>query len=269
MAAYDLGIRNVTGYGDCAQVYNQVIGRWNVRQRKLVKLHQDVVDQINKLDNLFMVLAPRCDNRVALTLAREAIASQLNKKIEYHNQRDKSREEYCIICSEDIDVTQMHEIMTCLHRFCFSCMAQHVEVKLTHGCVPSCPHEGCNTKLTVDGCMKFLSSKWVEVWTKRLEEAAIPESNKLYCPHPNCSALMTLSGIDRTRQACSSSHPFPTAIGCTECHHCHKLFCIECRVPWHQGMSCQEYQRRAPLLHGVDAKLHLLAKNNRWRHCHS
>lgn len=267
MAAFDLGIRNVTAYGDCVQVYNQVIGRWNVRQRKVVKFHQDVVDQIDKLDKLFMVIIPRCDNKVALTLAREAIDTQLNKTVEHIHQGERSKQENCSICLEDINVSQMHEILTCRHRFCFPCMSQHVEVKLTHGCVPSCPHEGCNIKLTVDGCKQFLSSKWVEVWTKRLEEAAIPESDKVYCPYPNCSALMTLSGIDRSRQACSSSHPFPTAIGCTECKQCHKLFCIECRVPWHIGMSCQEYQRRAPQLHSVDAKFHLLAKNSRWKRC--
>lgn len=267
MAAFDLGIRNVTAYGDCVQVYNQVIGRWNVRQRKVVKFHQDVVDQIDKLDKLFMVIIPRCDNKVALTLAREAIDTQLNKTVEHIHQGERSKQENCSICLEDINVSQMHEILTCRHRFCFPCMSQHVEVKLTHGCVPSCPHEGCNIKLTVDGCKQFLSSKWVEVWTKRLEEAAIPESDKVYCPYPNCSALMTLSGIDRSRQACSSSHPFPTAIGCTECKQCHKLFCIECRVPWHIGISCQEYQRRAPQLHSVDAKFHLLAKNSRWKRC--
>lgn len=267
IAAFDLGIRNVTAHGDCVQVYNQVIGRWNVRQRKIVKFHQEVVDQVHRLDKLFMVLIPRCDNRVALTLAREAIDSQLNKRVEHVQEGEKTKEEHCSICLEDINVSEMHEIMTCRHRFCFSCMSQHVEVKLTHGCVPSCPHEVCNIKLTVDGCKAFLSSKWVEVWTKRLEEAAIPESDKVYCPYPNCSALMTLSGLDRSRQACSSSHPFPTAIGCSECHQCHKFFCIECRVPWHTGMSCQEYQRRAPQLHGVDAKLHLLAKNNRWKRC--
>lgn len=267
MAAFDLGIRNVTAYGDCVQVYNQVIGRWNVRQRKVVKFHQDVVDQIDKLDKLFMVIIPRCDNKVALTLAREAIDTQLNKTVEHIHQGERSKQENCSICLEDINVSQMHEILTCRHRFCFPCMSQHVEVKLTHGCVPSCPHEGCNIKLTVDGCKQFLSSKWVEVWTKRLEEAAIPDSDKVYCPYPNCSALMTLSGIDRSRQACSSSHPFPTAIGCTECKQCHKLFCIECRVPWHIGISCQEYQRRAPQLHSVDAKFHLLAKNSRWKRC--
>jgi len=267
MAAFDLGIRNVTAYGDCVQVYNQVIGRWNVRQRKVVKFHQDVVDQIDKLDKLFMVIIPRCDNKVALTLAREAIDTQLNKTVEHIHQGERSKQENCSICLEDINVSQMHEILTCRQRFCFPCMSQHVEVKLTHGCVPSCPHEGCNIKLTVDGCKQFLSSKWVEVWTKRLEEAAIPDSDKVYCPYPNCSALMTLSGIDRSRQACSSSHPFPTAIGCTECKQCHKLFCIECRVPWHIGISCQEYQRRAPQLHSVDAKFHLLAKNSRWKRC--
>jgi hypothetical protein len=50
-----------------------------------------VVDQIDKLDKLFMVIIPRRDNRVALTLAREAIDTQLNKRVEHIHQRERSK----------------------------------------------------------------------------------------------------------------------------------------------------------------------------------
>eukprot|EP01018_Ginkgo_biloba_P015843 Gb_28418 [translate_table: standard] len=246
---------------------NQIVtGRWNVRQRKISILLNQVQNQFGKLDKAFVVLLPRCDNRLALKLAREAIDIHLAKKSADH-QRGESVKENCSICMEDNDVSQMFEVITCLHRYCVSCMAQHVEVKLRHGNVPACPHEGCNTKLTVDSCKKFLSPKWIDVMTKRLEEALIPESDKVYCPYSNCSALMSKVGIDRTGRACSSSHPHLTAVGCTACQSCNRLFCIECRVPWHTTMSCREYQNRAPQLYGEDAKLHLLAKNNRWRRC--
>eukprot|EP01018_Ginkgo_biloba_P030771 Gb_22710 [translate_table: standard] len=265
-AALSLGIRNITSYGDSVQIHNQVTGRWKVRQRKISILLNQVQNQFLKLDKAFFVLLPRCDNRLAVKLAREAIDIHLAER-SADLQRKKLVKEYCSICMEDNDVSQMFEFITCSHRYCVSCMAQHVEVTLRHGYVPACPHEGCNTKLTVDNCKKFLSPKWIDVMAKRLEEALIPESDKVYCPYSDCSALMSKAGIDRTRRACSSSHPHLTALGCTACQSCHRLFCVECRVPWHTRMSCREYQNRAPQLHGEDAKLHLLAKNNRWRRC--
>ncbi|GLJ26381.1 hypothetical protein SUGI_0508370 [Cryptomeria japonica] len=261
--AYSLGIRNVTAFGDSVQVHKQVLGSWSVRQRKISQCLRDVQDQLGKLDKVFMVLLTRSDNKYALTLAREAIDSQVSRKDQCRNEREQTYEEKCSICFEDNPMDQMYEIMTCHHRYCISCMAQHVEVKLQHGYIPECPHEGCHTRLTVDGCKKFLSPKWTEVLIKRLEEAAIPESDKVYCPYTDCSALMTKTAINSSSQACSSSDPLMH----TKCLKCHRLFCTECRVPWHQNMSCQDYQKRIPQLHGVDAKLHLLATDNMWRRC--
>ena len=27
-----------------------------------------------------------------------------------------------------------------------------------------------------------------------------------------------------------------------ECPSCHRLFCAQCKVPWHEKMSCNEFQ---------------------------
>ncbi|XP_050876519.1 E3 ubiquitin-protein ligase RSL1-like, partial [Lathyrus oleraceus] len=56
----------------------------------------------------------------------------------------------------------MLQVDECQHRYCFSCMKQHVEVKLLHGMVPKCPHEGCKNELLIDSCRKFLTSKLIE-----------------------------------------------------------------------------------------------------------
>eukprot|EP01018_Ginkgo_biloba_P025928 Gb_25517 [translate_table: standard] len=265
-AALTLGIRNITIYGDSVLVYNQVFGYWKVRQQKIAHYFQQVTDQLDQLDKAFMVLLPRSDNKLALKLARDSIDSQLAKKLENHHL-EKSMKENCGICLEDNDVSQMFEVMNCLHRFCLSCMSQHVEVKLRSGCLPNCPYDGCNVNLTVDHCRRFLPSKWIDIMTKRLEEAAIPEAERVYFPYPYCSALMSKGKILVSQQASSSSNSRANAIGSAKCQKCNRLFCVECRVPWHARMTCQEYQRRTPHLYAEDAKLHSLASDNRWRRC--
>ncbi|KAJ6676314.1 RBR-TYPE E3 UBIQUITIN TRANSFERASE [Salix viminalis] len=47
-----------------------------------------------------------------------------------------------------------------------------------------------------------------------------------------------------------------------------RFFCVECGVPWHSSMSCEEYQN-LPLEErdAGDITLHLLAQNKRWRRC--
>ena len=73
----------------------------------------------------------------------------------------------------------------------FFCMKQHVEVKLLHGMVHKCPHEGCKSELVADSCQKLLTHKSIETMNQRIKEASIPVANNVYCPNPRCSALMS------------------------------------------------------------------------------
>jgi hypothetical protein len=201
------------------------------------------------------------DHDINVDVAGNSV-NQINRR---PAESQREIKEKCNICLEEVNVNQMHERLcsphaycyTCLHKrlcshhkYCFSCMAKHVEVKLTtQDGVPKCPDRWCNSELTKNECEKFLSSKWLEIFIKRVEEAKIPYSKRVYCPYYNCSALMH-------RDECPEAR--------TECQECHRLICIECGVPWHMGMSCQEYTSQ---LCAADAELHLLAENNQWKRC--
>lgn len=70
-------------------------------------------------------------------------------------------------------------------------------------------------------------------------ELSIPEAERFYCPRPDCSALLLLP----LGGASSSSRISVPAI----CPECHALVCVACKVAWHTGMTCREFQAR-PLL---------------------
>lgn len=53
-----------------------------------------------------------------------------------------------------------------------------------------------------------------------------------------------------------------------ECPHCNRLFCAQCRVPWHTGMSCEEFQELNEDERGKeDLLLRNLAKERKWGRC--
>ncbi|KAJ0579982.1 putative IBR domain, E3 ubiquitin ligase RBR family [Helianthus annuus] len=56
-------------------------------------------------------------------------------------------------------------------------------------------------------------------------------------------------------------------IGAITCYKCHGIFCINCRVPWHTNMNCEEYKRRNPTPIVEESKLKNLAARNLWRQC--
>ncbi|KAI8573735.1 hypothetical protein RHMOL_Rhmol01G0299400 [Rhododendron molle] len=261
-AAVDLELKRVVFYCDYYPLYQFVLGRWPPKQSKIATL----VSQVNLLQRKFVYSAPvlvaRNDIKYAFKLARDAIVSQINRPL--GSSSSKNMYETCVICLDQIDVGQIFSVDGCLHRYCFSCMKQHVEVKLLNGMLPKCPHEGCNSELKIETSRKFLTPKLIEIMNQRLEEASIPVTEKIYCPYPNCSALMSKSEVLEY----SKRTVFGTArLGVRKCSKCENLFCINCKVPWHSNMSCLDYKRRNPYPPAADAKLKTLADMNLWRQC--
>ncbi|XP_059626741.1 E3 ubiquitin-protein ligase RSL1-like isoform X2 [Cornus florida] len=260
-AALALDLKRVAFYCDYYPLHQYVTRRWSPKQRKMIALVNQVALLQKKFKYCNSFLKARNDIKFAIKLAREAIDSQINRPAEASGV--KNLRANCVICLEDTDVGQMFSVDGCMHRFCFSCMKQHVEVKLLHGMVPKCPQEGCISELKLESCKKFLTPKLIEIMSQRIREASIPVTEKVYCPYPKCSALMSKSDVfEYSRTAFGSVRH-----AVRKCTTCQADFCIHCKVPWHSNMTCFEYKRKNPNHHTEESKLKTLAAKNLWRQC--
>ncbi|KAI9196318.1 hypothetical protein LWI28_022888 [Acer negundo] len=260
-AALSLELKRVQFFTDYFPLYQFITGRWPPKQRKIAVL----VNQVHLLRREFQscnpVLVARNDLKYGLKLARDAIVCQTTLPAELNHGIIMI--ETCVICLEDTDVGNMFMVDGCLHRYCFSCMKLHVENKLLHAMVPKCPHDGCKSELKVDRCIKFLTPKLLERLKQCITEASIPAMERVYCPYPKCSALMTRNLVSK-----SSKNGFVGGgSGTRKCVKCQGLFCINCKVPWHKDMTCYEYKRLNPNPPTEDVKLKSLASMNLWRQC--
>ncbi|OWM83598.1 hypothetical protein CDL15_Pgr004027 [Punica granatum] len=193
------------------------------------------------------------DNR-CFKLARRAIISQLSWSEK--TPTGKKRKETCIKCFEGTVVLQMYSVDGCLHRFCFSCMRKHIQEKLLTGMVVNCPHDGCTVQLIANSCKKFLLLNLVSLMSQPMEEAAIPIEERIYCPYPRCSTLMSKRDVLKC-----TKESFARAQGCRKCIGCQLYFCIDCEVPWHHNMSCSDYRRSNP------NTVKSLAREKMWQQC--
>ncbi|XP_057956585.1 E3 ubiquitin-protein ligase RSL1-like [Malania oleifera] len=261
-AALALDLKRITFFCDYYPLFQFVIGKWPPKQRKISTL----VHQVSLLRRKFIYCSPslvaRNDIKFAFKLARDAIVSQITKPAESGSARNLN--ETCVICLEDTNVGQMFAVDGCLHRYCFSCMKQHVEVKLLHGMVPICPHENCKSELNIESCGKFLTPKLIDIMKQRIKEASIPVTEKVYCPYPRCSALMSRNEV---LEYATNAFVGADRSGARKCTKCHGLFCINCKVPWHSNMTCNDYKQLNPFPRAEDAKLKSLATKNLWRQC--
>ncbi|XP_058783903.1 uncharacterized protein LOC131658650 [Vicia villosa] len=113
----------------------------------------------------------------------------------------ESSRSLCGICFNSKSDPDMFKINTCNHSFCVDCISKYMDSQITNKVVKvTCPNPNCYTKLK-------------------------PEHLKTYCPFEDCSIWLVNedSGGEVVVTSC-------------ECPYCHRLFCAQCRVPWHEEL---------------------------------
>ena len=117
-----------------------------------------------------------------------------------------------------------------------------------------CPVTGCGGFLEPEGCREVLPKEVFDRWGNGLCEAVIGDGERFYCPFKDCSALMIDDGGEVVRES--------------ECPNCRRLFCAQCKVPWHDGIECEEFQKlNQDEREREDIMLMKLAESKKWRRC--
>ncbi|GJZ92322.1 zinc finger, C6HC-type containing protein [Tanacetum coccineum] len=163
---------------------------------------------------------------------------------------------FCDICMDTKTESEMfRNTKVCGHMFCFDCIRGHVAAKIQENITKvRCPDPHCRGIIGPEVCRLIVPKEVLERWEDALCESLILGAEKFYCPFKDCSALL----VDDGGGTVTSS----------ECPHCNRLFCAQCKVTWHSGISCSEYQslkkdERDP----SDLMLRDLAKNKAWKRC--
>ncbi|KAK7046632.1 RBR-type E3 ubiquitin transferase, partial [Favolaschia claudopus] len=151
------------------------------------------------------------------------------------------------------------------HAYCVGCLTTYIESKLdpdgkgagSSGIIvfpircPECPITDFMDGIPDDIAARVMGPEKMVLWDHQKLLNSIPH---LYCPNPKCSAIVqTPEETDNPQAVCPS---------------CQLLLCVPCRVAWHNGISCEQYQALPPDERSLeDRLLHELAKAKRWRRC--
>ncbi|CAL9247549.1 unnamed protein product, partial [Arabidopsis halleri] len=252
--AVGLGIDRILIYCDHYRIFELVMEKSASEQENIALLMDDVQRIRQRLTSSFPVLVTRNQIKFVYELAMETIVSEISIHIPDQNKT-------CNICSDDnFEPEQMFSVALCSHEFCVECMKRHIEVRLLAGGVPRCPHYQCETKLTLGSCVNLLTSKLKAMWERIIDEESIHVADRVYCPNPRCSALMSVTKL-------SNSNSTKEDVTMRSCFKCGEPFCITCKVPWHSNLSCNDYKRLGPNPTADDIKMKALANKKMWRQC--
>ncbi|XVF88959.1 hypothetical protein PTKIN_Ptkin19aG0093300 [Pterospermum kingtungense] len=162
---------------------------------------------------------------------------------------------FCEICVEPKQANESFNIKGCSHAYCTDCMIKYVASKLQDNITAiRCPVGNCEGSLEPEYCRSILPREVFDRWGDALCEAMVLASERFYCPFKDCSMLLINDGGQVVKES--------------ECPNCWRLFCAQCKVPWHAGIECGDFQK----LHKnererEDIMLMNLAKQKKWGRC--
>lgn len=163
----------------------------------------------------------------------------------------------CEICLEDKESWQMFRNDTCDHSFCYECTSKHIVARIQENLkMIRCPALNCKATLDFDVCRLMIPKNVLAQWDEFLCMSSVPESQKLFCPFRDCSAML----IDDSGQVIRE----------IKCPVCHRSICAGCRVPWHPDFTCKEFQKLNAMKGGKEESMFksLVQKKN-WQKCPS
>ncbi|XP_027337463.1 probable E3 ubiquitin-protein ligase RNF217 [Abrus precatorius] len=137
----------------------------------------------------------------------------------------------------------------CNHPFCTGCITNYVSAQIQNSILnQNCPNPNSHAEVELK---PLCGIEVIDGWESARCESSTAEWEKTYCPFKNCSVLLVNDGEKVVTRA--------------ECPSCQKLFCAQCRVPWHADMTCKEFQKlkRNNDEGDLDSKFLDLAKRNR------
>lgn len=256
--AKECRIKRVFAFTDSEILFDQIMQGQKVEDPLLMELKERILEHANSLEAFTLTVVPTRALQMAVELAQVAIGL-----ISFPPEVGQSTENCSICCDEKL--ASMMTTMKCSHRFCSHCMKTYVECKVQSNQVPCrCPQLGCKHYLSASECKLFLPITSYNALEKALLEANAVKSDKIYCPYPSCSVLLDplecLSSMESSSTQSEYSH--------VVCPVCRRFICLDCGVPWHSSLTCEEYQN-LPLEErdASDITLHHLAHSKGWRRC--
>ena len=147
---------------------------------------------------------------------------------------------------------------TCGHLVCEKCVANWMCQEINdHRHFVRCPHDKCSGVFSAEQCDLVLGA--TSAIREKLRSLNTPEQRGLragthmYCPS-GCNHVLEIKKMDSvTRRTCTN---------------CAGTFCNDCRVPWHDKITCKEYQQLPPHLKSAhDIAFLNLAKERMMRKC--
>ena len=221
------------------------------------KINPEIPDNNQPVNNNVLI-----DNKIL----EENLLKLDKKKQSLKNLGNVSKEDEkpnittCFLCVEEFDQNEItNPELECKNHIHGKCFVNYIEEELNNRRFPiRCPicpknqrHE-INTKIILD-CLLIHDKDNLALKLETISLNHLAENNSeevSYCPTAGCNYLCY---FDK-----NEFH--------LNCPLCKKSYCLKCKVEWHMGMTCEEYQREKKNDEN-DEKFNEYVRGNNFKQC--
>ncbi|MCD9643573.1 hypothetical protein HAX54_031158 [Datura stramonium] len=175
--------------------------------------------------------------------------------LNFEEEGDDQLNNFCEICLDNKESWEMFQNDGCSHSFCYECTSKHIMARISQKAkVIGCPGVSCSAAFDVNSCRFMIPEEARIQWDESVCQSMILDSQKLYCPFRDCSALLVNDSGEIIEKI--------------KCPLCKRSFCAACRVPWHSEFTCKEF-KKLNAKKGVKGEdmVKTLAKKKNWQKC--
>jgi hypothetical protein len=148
-------------------------------------------------------------------------------------EHDEAEDGYCCVCAEAFVASDIPSAMNCTHppRICGPCYGMNIAAHIGNGLREPIVCPECRVPLHVEEIREYTSPSMWEQYEQSLKAVARIESHTYqFCNSPiGCHSV----------QVHDPSNP---EFVCCRCQYAE---CIDCKVPWHEKETCEEYKFRS------------------------
>lgn len=179
----------------------------------------------------------------------------------------------CEVCLENLHPSLFCSVGDCPHSYCSQCLAHHILSKVDSKLTPIfCPDSTCAAEISFSTAQSILPPHRLLKLSQLLAERVILQQDKIYCPVRSCSALMLMpEGGEGGEEEGGVRGPTQGSITrgrAMQCVECGGMLCTRCKVVWHEGLTCEQYEQLPDDLRDADdVKLLALANLKQWMRC--
>lgn len=241
------------------QTYNYSPGLSHIVLHSGFKSEFKTVCELQEVAQLARNLSDVAEKAIAVVQHGEvaqSVSPRSSKSEEYRTLESEAHEKECPVCMDPVEFSQRFVGGECRHMLCNSCVRTYLRTLAVETKKFPIPCPTCSEPMNHQKCLGMLlgdEEAFNALHTLVLEKVHMNDIR--YCANAACALPFDWE-------------PDPSKRGAREeylvfCPLCEKETCVQCKVEWHTGKSCQQYRSEQE----ADDELLKLARQQKWKSC--